>query len=190
MIGDVQFAALMKLKPSGARLQKQLADPRGQFGRAMKWCVDLGLVGQPKRWILEIGGGVPYLAAAASLFGHDVLSLDEPDPVLDEAARVLGYDYCEHLITRGDLLPTLPHGFDLIAALSGLTMDGDLCPMKDAARVIDAALRRLNPGGRIVAAFPREYQHGRWTVCSRWRRLLRSHVRITACPDWIEFVPK
>ena len=190
MIGDVQFAALAKLKPAGTRLQKQLADPRAEFGRAMKRCVDLGLVGQPKRWILAIGGGVPYLAAAVSLFGHDVLSLDAPDPVLDEAARVLGYDFCEHVIRHGDLLPMLPHGFDLIVAFHGLSIDGDLCDMRNAARIVDAAARRLNPGGRIVTAWPREYQHGRWAVCSRWRRLLKSHMRITAHTDWIEFVPK
>lgn len=185
MIGDEQFAAIARLNAKGHRLEKYFVDPRKWFSEEVQRVIAMGLVGKPKRWILEVGCRVPYLAAAASLFGHDVLSVGPPDPLISRVAGILGYDYVGHEPTHENPLPTLPHRFDLIAAFHGLQVDGHECDMKEAGHVVDEMIRRLNPGGIVILLFPPQWMRGRWQLASRWRRVLKSRCRITKPAEWI-----
>lgn len=186
MIGDVQFKAIAALRSKGHPLEQSFRDPRTQFSLAVKRAVALGLETQPKRWILDIGSQVPYFACAVDLFGHDALSVDQPDPLIAEAGKILGYDFISHVFSPRDPLPRLPHRFDLITCFAVDRIIGNE-GFKEAAAIVDTMIRSLNPAGHVILSPPRAWLRGRWQLVSRWRRTLRARVRIVNCGEWIDF---
>jgi SAM-dependent methyltransferase len=191
VIGDRQFTAIEALDSTGHPLAKFFRGPAEWMRRAHQRAIALGLSQGPKRWILDVGSAIPYFAAACDLCGHDVLSIDVPDPLVEQAARILGYDFIGHVITPRIPLPKLPHRFDLITCF-GVNMhaDGRDLSFGEYAGAVDAMIAQLNPGGRVVVAPNRGWLGDRWRLVTRWRKSLRARARITNQNDWITFEMK
>jgi len=188
VIGEEQFTAIAALDAAGHPLEKFFHGPREWFRRAHQRAVALGLGGGPKRWILDVGSAIPYFAAACDLCGHDVLSIDVPDPLVERAARILGYDFLGHTITPRTPLPKLPHKFDLVTCFGvNMQAEGRALSFDEYGYAVDAMIAQLNPGGRVVLAPNRGWLGDRWRLVTRWRKVLRARARITNQNDWITF---
>lgn len=123
------------------------------------WCQDararaakLGLAGQPRLKVFDVGCGVPYFVLAARELGHEAEGLDVPDPLLQEAASLMGVQYTPHVIREWLPLPITGGPFDLIT-MFGVNLrriDGLWWQWADWVRLVAELLEHLVSGGRLV----------------------------------------
>jgi SAM-dependent methyltransferase len=119
---------------------------------AQKRAAKLGLVAGPSLRLLDIGCGVPYFLLAARTLGHQADGLDLPDPILIEAAAVMGVQYTEHVIREWSELPIAGGPYDLVT-MFGVNLrriDEQWWEWSDWVRLIRDILGHVAPGGRLV----------------------------------------
>ena len=167
-----QVVGIQHLARPGAFHEKFFHEPQEWVMRAFNRLLDIGLQrGSQKRWILDVGCGVPYFAWVAEKYGHDVMNLDLPEPTLKQAADVLGAEYLPHVISIERPLPRLPHRLDMVTVF-GVNLahpGGQSYSPVEYAGVLRAAFDQLVPGGRLVVGPNYGYLGDVWKHIAWWQ---------------------
>jgi hypothetical protein len=115
--------------------------------------LELGLHGQERRRILDIGTGGGHFPFVCMQMGHEVVATDIDVGVYRDVCALLGVNRVSHRVVRGESLPDLGGRFDLVTAFAAqfdVLSGGGLWTGAEWREFMDRLiLEQLNVPGRI-----------------------------------------
>jgi len=128
--------------------------------------------------ILDLGAGLSYLGAECQELGHEATSLDLPEALPEEAARVLGVRYIPCVIMANMPLP-VDGMYDVITAIRLNMTEPDRWGWDEYRVFADEVLSHLNLGGRWLMAPNRGANVAFVLDADKWREILNGRATVT-----------
>lgn len=147
----INFAPLADKYPDHP-MAKYAIDQRRWEWQAETFAKSVGLHDPAEKLrMMDLGCGFGYLVTHCNRLGHQATGLDQPVPIIEEAARLSGLPIIWHRIQDGVKLPGTDQ-YDLITAqrLNLIELNGCRWGWPEWERLCADVMDRLRPGGRFV----------------------------------------
>jgi len=164
---QVRLLERLRVKYPGNRMDKFAIDPRAHDATATLVANDLGLDSLPIMRILDLGSGFGYFLNVVRRFGHVAIGLDNPNPMIRDAAVVLGVSIVHKAIVSGEpMTRRIEDSFGLVSMFGVNLHDGkDYWDAEKYAFLAADIRSRLRPGGAWVIRPNAPVKPGSPTAC-------------------------
>lgn len=169
MISPEQKRELARLKAQyrGHYMWKFCVSPAQWYQQAVYAYSKAGRNGSVTRQrILDIGCGFGYFVLVCQRAGETATGLDVPDPLIEEAVRILGIRFSPYEVTAMKRLPLVYERLDLVTTFGVMfrhgkpDQSGDYWEWPEYAFLAEDICGRLRAGGRWVIRPNRQSEAG------------------------------